>query len=146
MSAEKLASEIMEANEVLAEIYDQLAKTGSWATHNAPRALRKLQDKWEKVCLAAGSTQSPEFQEQCENLLTDNKVLQTHIVEQAQYFTDTAEDRLSALELLAGKDKNTEEIIKDVFEQWNGKGKPQLICLYEKSEQLEKSILDMMQF
>ena len=74
------------------------------------------------------------------------KVLQTHIVEQAQYFKDVAEDRLSALELLAGKDKLAEELIKDVFKQWNEKVKPQLICLYEKSEQLEKSILDVMQF
>jgi len=144
MSAEKLTSEILEANQILAEINDQLATTVLWATHNAPSALRKLQNKWKKAC-GEDSTQSPEFQKQCEDLLADSEFLQTHIVEQAQYFTHTAEDRLSDLEKAAGKDKNTEENIKKAFEQWNGIVNPQLIYLYEKSEQLEKSILDMMQ-
>ena len=146
MSAEKLTSELAEAREMLAEINEQLEKISHWSTDNAAGALGKLQDKWEKACLDAVSTQSPEFQGRCEDLLADSEVLQTHIVEQAQYFTNTAEDRLSALELLAGNDKDMQDLTKQVFERWNGTVKPQLTCLYEKSEQLEKSILDMMQF
>jgi hypothetical protein len=146
MGAEKLTSEILEANQILAEINDQLATTVLWATQNAPNALRKLQNKWEEACSHADSPQLPEFLDQCEGLRADSECLQNHIVEQAQYFTHTAEDRLSDLKKAAGKDKNTEENIKKAFEQWNGIVKPQLIYLYGKSELLEKSILDMMQF
>ena len=144
MNLEKTNLDTEEAREMLADILDALEETAQWCTQNAAEALSKLQDEWGRTCACAESTDTEPFQQECQTLLEDCAIFQNQVIAKTRYFTDIAQDRLPIIQELAGSDVAIQSLCREVAERWNDTEQPQLMFLYEKSEELEKIIRDLM--
>ena len=140
MSTEDITSEIKEANKML----DSLEDLTQWCATNAAAAMDNLQEKWKGICVDASSTESDSFLRKCEDLLSDCAVFQNKIVGKARYFMETAQVSISVIEGLASDNDQTSSISQQIVERWNKIEQPQLMFLYDKLEELETSIRDMM--
>jgi len=144
LSSENITFKVKEARDMLADINDVLEEISQWCLNNASVAISKLQDQWANICSTAKSTESDVFIQQCEDILADCETFQNQIDEKSTNFTDTIETRLPSIKKLAGNDDDTSSLVKQILQHWNETVQPQLVFLYEKLEELELSIRDMM--
>ena len=144
MSSENITFKVKEARDMLADINDVLEHISQWCLNNAAVAISKLQDEWANICSTTKSTEPDVFIQQCENILADCETFQNQIDEKSMNFTDTTEIRLPSIKKLASNDDDTSSLMKQVSQHWNETVQPQLVFLYEKLEELESNIRDMM--
>lgn len=145
MSIINITSEIKEANERLAEILDELDSLTQWSTKNAASAIGKLQERWKSICVDTTTATSDVFLRKCEDLLSDCAVFQNEITKKTAYFAETTQLRISEIEELASDNDHIKSISQQIVERWNGTEQPQLMFLYNKLEELETSIRNMME-
>ena len=145
MSTKNITSEVKEANERLAEILDELDSLTQWSVNNAAVAIGELQEKWKSICVDTASAKSNDFLRKCENLLADCVVFQNEIIKKTRYFAETTQLRISAIEELTGDNDHIKSISQQIAGRWNGTEQPQLTFLYNKLEELETSVRDMME-
>lgn len=132
--------------EILAEITDLLDKVNDWADTKADATINKLADKWQKLCLQTSSARSREFCNQCEKILEECDSFRTDIVSETRKFTKKVQNRLLSINELAGDNKETQSLLKQILEIWNKVEQPRLVFLYEKTVELESRIRDMVEF
>lgn len=135
-----------ESWETLAQIGDYLDEVYQWSRNEAYNTLKKLCEKWKSLCSQTASSKSRKFCQQCEQILAECDSFRRDIVSRSQYFADISQDRLPVIIEQAGDDKKTVSLLKQIIELWNTVEQPHLVSLYEKSEQLEARIRDMIGF
>ena len=144
MRPESITSEVKKAQNAIAEILELLEGVTQWCMNNAALAINGLQEDWENICSKAKSTSSKSFLRRSKNLLQDCTVFRTLIIERAEDFVDKVENRLPQIRGSAENNDETASLMDQIINRWNEVEHPQLMFLYEKLEELESSIQDIM--
>ena len=132
--------------ETLAQISDYLDDIYKWSFNEAHDTLGNLYEKWKNLCSQTASAKSRKFCQQCEQILAECDSFRRDIVRRSQHFADISRDRIPVIIEQAGDDKETVSLLKEFMELWNTKVQPHLVSLYEKSEEFEDRIRNMIEF
>ena len=132
--------EYNESIEMLSEIIDIKDNITNWCNNNVGIALDKLYDDWKRACKESSAIESDNFKSISKNLLMDCSVLQRQILQKASFFEDIVKDRIFAIKILSENNNEIKSLSEDVFTQWNEKDKPRLLLFFEKTEDLDLMI------
>lgn len=144
MDTTNIPSNIKQAMEIIAEINDLFGEITQWAGGDADAAIKELFDNWQELMSKSETAISKKFIDECTKLLKGCISFREDIVEKSQFFAKNTKDKISSINKLAGDDKEIESMLKDVLKLWNEFGQPRLEFLFEKAEELESSIRDIM--
>ena len=76
---------------------------------------------------------------ECESFRAD-------IVEKSQLAVENTKDKASQIIELTGGCKEIKSLMEEILKRWNEIEQPRLVFLYEKTTELESSIMEMMEF
>lgn len=146
MDTTNMTPEIREAWGILAEINDLLSGISLWVGNEADVIIKELHDKWQKLCSKTKTARSKEFLDQCRRLLAECESFRVEIVEKSQSAVENTKDKASQIVELTGGCKETKALMEEILKCWNEIEQPRLVLLYEKTAELESSIMEMMEF
>lgn len=139
-----IPSEIKKAWEVLAEINDLLGEIVQWASDETVVTINKLYDEWHNLCSETTSARSLLFYNRSREILCECDSFCDDIVSRCQFFEANAKDKISLIMQLAGDNKETRLLLKDVLKLWNEVVQPQFVLLLGNAAALVSHIMDIM--
>ncbi len=145
METSELSSEHKEAMKRIAEINDLFGEVDQWAGDEADRKIKKMIKDWEKLISEKEIVISEKFVKECLHLIDESISFREDIVKKKQEYVKSAQDNISAIKELAKGDKDILSILEEVIGIWSKYGQPRLELLFDKSEELEASICDVIE-
>jgi len=145
MDTTNISGNVKQAMEIIAEINDLFGEVTQWAGNEADAAIKQLYSDWQELMSKTENAVSKPFLEECTKLVKRCLSFREDIVGKSQFFAKNAKDKISSINKLAGDDKNVKSVLEDVLKLWNDFGQSRLEFLFEKAEELESSIRDIME-
>ena len=141
-----MSPEIKQAWGLLADITDLLGEVNQWTNDKAYVATKALYGKWYELCSKTKTARSKKFIDQCTKLLDECGSFCAEIVKKAKSVAVYIKNKISLIVELAGDSKETKSLLKETLKLWNKIEQPQLVFFFEKTTELQSSIMDMMEF
>ena len=145
METAEMSNEHKEAMKRIAEINDLFGEVDQWAGGAADTEIKKLIEDWKILISAEEIAISEKFVKKCLKLIDRCISFREDVVEKKQNFEKSAQDKISAIKELTNGDKDIMSVLEDVIDLWNKYGQPRLELLFDKSEELETSIRDIIE-
>lgn len=146
MDTTNMPDKIKEARKILAEINDLLDEIGQWVNNIAYGIITELNGKWQNLCSKTKTARSKKFIDESTKLLKECDFFRVDIVKKSESFAEHTRDKVSLIAELAGDSKEIKSALEENIKLWNDVVQPQLDLFYEKTAELESSIMNMMEF
>ena len=147
MNETELSPDVNKAKDMVAGIVKSIEAIDTWSSTEAEKKISALLDRWKELCAKTESAKSRIFYHKCEEILKECISLRNEIAAKNESFKNTVEDQLPVFSVLAGDNEAVKDLMGQVINQlWNEVERPGLLFLYDKSAELETSVLDMMKF
>ena len=146
MGTTNMSYDVRKAQKKLAEITDLLGKLSYWTDDEAEVMVKKLYDDWRELCRTTNSATEDGFEFQCNEILGRCKIFRMSLVKKGQGFSKKVMVRLRSIPKSAGDNKEINSLTSGILKLWNEVEQPRLVFIYEKTEELESRIRDMMEF
>ena len=146
MSTQDIKPEVLEGRDALEDVQFCLEDTANWCSNNAHKALTELHNEWQKLCNTAKPEDLESFRQQCEDILKNCEVFYNEILKKAQTIKDLADNRFPVISTYAGDDPGTKAFMAQIQNLHENIVHPKLLFLFEKMQELESSIRDMIEF
>jgi len=143
MGIADISNKNKKAMETIAEINDLFLEVTGWIGGEADTTIKHLYGKWQELMSEPENAITKAFVDKCIKLIDECIAFREDIVEKGRFFAENAKNRISSVNKCVPEDKDIKSILDDELGLWNKHGQPQLVFLFERAEQLELSIRDI---